>query len=402
MNVKTLTEQILIKKSKIARWQYRFMKHLFPLWLAVRGRYNFANLSRWGGMGEDTYRQNFGKPFDWLGFNVELASSYLGKEQVIAFDPCFLPKSGKHTAGVGYFYSGCAGRELRGLEFSGIAAIDIADKAALHLEAVQTIDVEPKDSLLIFYASILSKRRLALQRLSKYIVADAYFAKRPFVETILNDGYQLITRLRKDARLRYLYHGPRRKGRGRPKSYDGKIDPKSLREDHFTPCAQAQDGSWKAYEAIANVQSWKTNARIVIVHYFNEQQAIKSVRIYACTDLSLDGAQIFHAYQCRFQIEFLFRDGKQHAGLAHCQARSPQKLSFHLNASLTAVSLAKVAHHLNTPVGKRKAFSMANVKTQYANDLLLDRFIATFGISAQLAKINSIRERIRAIGKIAA
>ena len=220
---------------------------MLPLWLAIRGRYNFANLSRWGGMGEDTYRQNFGKPFDWLGFNVELASSHLGTEQVIAFDPCFLPKSGKHTPGVGYFYSGCAGRELRGLKFSGIATIDLADKAALHLEAVQTINLASQESLLTFYARVLSKRRLALQRLSKYIVADAYFAKRPFV-----------------------------------------------------------------------------------------------------------------------------------------------------------VSLAKVAHHLNTPVEKRKAFSMANVKTQYANDLLLDRFIATFGISAQLSKINSIRERIRAIGKIAA
>jgi hypothetical protein len=45
---------------------------------------------------------------------------------------------------------------------------------------------------------------------------------------------------------------------------------------------------------------------------------------------------------------------------------------------------------------------MADVKTQYANDLLLDRFIATFGIGTQLLKINSIRERFRAIGKIAA
>jgi hypothetical protein len=403
MSVKALTEQILRKISTNNRWQYRFMLHLFPLWLAVRGRYNFTNLSRWGEYGEDTYRQNFARPFSWLEFNAELASQQLGQHLAIAFDPCFVPKSGKHTAGIGYFYSGCAGRELRGLEFSGIAAVDLADKAALHLEAVQTVGLKEGESQLAFYARILCERKEALLRLSKYVAADAYFAREPFVDTLLGEGVQLITRLRKDARLRYLYNGPRlKRRRGRPKTYDGRINPYALREDHFTPCAQAEDGSWAAYQSTVNVQSWKRNAKVVIVHHLDDQGQVKSAKIYACTDTGMDGAEVLHAYQCRFQIEFLYRDGKQHAGLAHCQARSPQKLHFHLNTALTAVSLAKAAYCLSTPPQERKAFSMADVKTQYANDLLLDRFIATFGIGAQLSKINSIRERFRAIGKIAA
>jgi len=155
-------------------------------------------------------------------------------------------------------------------------------------------------------------------------------------------------------------------------------------------------------ESTVNVQSWKRNAKVVFVHHLDDQGQVKSAKIYACTDTGMDGAEVLHAYQCRFQIEFLYRDGKQHAGLAHCQARSSEKLHFHLNTALTAVSLAKAAYHLSVPSQERKAFSMADVKTQYANDLLLDRFIATFGIGPQLSKINSIRERFRAIGKIAA
>ncbi len=153
---------------------------------------------------------------------------------------------------------------------------------------------------------------------------------------------------------------------------------------------------------IANVYSWKRSARVVIVHHLGLQGNIRSVKIYACTDVAMDGAEVLHAYQCRFQIEFLYRNGKQHAGPAHCQARSQEKLHFHLNTALTAVSLAKAVHHLSTPAEERGAFSMADVKTQYANDLLLSRFIATFGIGSQVSKINSIRERFRAIGKIAA
>ena len=398
MSVKTLTEQRLGKISKAKRWQFRFMVHLFPLWLAMRGRYNFTNLARWGELGEDTYRQNFGRCFDWLGFNTMLAKESLSAHIALAFDPCFIPK----TPGIGYFYSGCAGREERGLEFSGIAAIDLAQKTAIHLQAVQTIKQPQDKSLLDLYARILRQGKQELQQLSRYVAADAFFARQPFVQALQEEGFHLVTRLRKDVRLRYLYHGPPTRGKGRPKAYQGRVDLKALRPDHFVPCAQAQDGSWTAYHAVLNVQAWKCNARVVIVHHFDSNGQIKSVKVYACTDCAMDGGEVLHTYQCRFQIEFLFRDAKQHAGLAHCQARDEDKLEFHLNTALTAVSLAKAAHHLTIPGQHRGPFSMADIKTLYANDLLFSRFIATFGSGPNMSKINSFREQLTKIGTIAA
>ncbi|WP_051036494.1 transposase [Pleurocapsa sp. PCC 7327] len=47
------------------------------------------------------------------------------------------------------------------------------------------------------------------------------------------------------------------------------------------------------------------------------------------TDLELDAYSIYLYYKARFQIEFLFRDGKQFTGLADCQARDLTKLDFH-------------------------------------------------------------------------
>jgi IS4 transposase len=47
-------------------------------------------------------------------------------------------------------------------------------------------------------------------------------------------------------------------------------------------------------------------------------------------------------YQSRFQIELLYRDGKQHTGLNDSQARSENKLHFHFNASLISINIAKV------------------------------------------------------------
>ena len=401
MNVKTLTEQILRKMSSIGSWQFKFMSNLFSLLLAMRGRYNFTNMARWSSAAESTFRDNYAKTFAWLEFNRLLVEQYLSDDLAIAFDPSFLPKSGKHTPGLGYFYSGCAGRELRGLELSGIAVIDQKDKTALHLEAIQTVGLQEGEKLLSFYARTLTSRRQQLQQISTLLLVDAYFAKRPFIDTMAEAGFIIVTRLRKDARLRYIYTGPKRKGKGRPKQYDGRIDLHNLRANKVCPCAQANDGSWIAYELVANVQAWKRNVKLVIIHELLEDGSIKTARLIACTDMDKDGGEVLFAYHSRFQIEILYRDAKQHLGLTHCQARSEQKIHFHLNASLTAVSIAKAAHYLED--GKQdQAFSLADIKTRYANELLLERFISTFGINPNMSKIKSLRDAVTNFGRMAA
>ncbi len=59
---------------------------------------------------------------------------------VIAFDPTYLPKSGKHSPYIDRFWSGCAGRALRGQELGGLAAVSLEHNTAIHLEAVMTPD----------------------------------------------------------------------------------------------------------------------------------------------------------------------------------------------------------------------------------------------------------------------
>ena len=94
------------------------------------------------------------------------------------------------------------------------------------------------------------------------------------------------------------------------------------------------------------------------------------------TDLELDPVQIFRSYEARFQIEFLFRDGKQHLGLTHCQARSQARLHSHFNVVMTVLTWLKLylRYVQKGPIGR---FSMANAKRLAHNKLLLDRFIAS-------------------------
>ena len=70
--------------------------------------------------------------------------------------------------------------------------------------------------------------------------------------------------------------------------------------------------------------------------------------------------RIFRIHVDRFQIEFNFRDYRQHLGLAACQARTAERHHFHLNAVLAA--LAWTRRELRHAARALDRFSMANVK----------------------------------------
>ena len=138
MSIKTLSSRALEKMPKVNKWQRNFLIHLFSTFMIVRGRYNFENISRYGGLNECIYRSWYSKPFDFLEFNITLLDELEKEKRIIVFDPSYLPKSGKKTAGLGYFWSGCAGRVKRGIEIGGFASVGLNTQTALHLTALQT------------------------------------------------------------------------------------------------------------------------------------------------------------------------------------------------------------------------------------------------------------------------
>jgi hypothetical protein len=383
---------------QVGRWQTKFLLHLFILWLSIRGRYNFTHLARYGKFKESTYRKHFARYFDWLDFNTRLVDQYLSRDRIIALDPSYISKSGKHSAGVGYYWSGAAGQAKWGQEFCGLAAVDLTDKTALHLLAVQSLDFEVENPL-DYYASILIFNAEKLRQVSDYVVVDAYFSKARFVDPVLEAGFNIITRLRHDQVLYYRYDGPRRPGRGAPKRYDGRIDPRNLRPDKFVPCCQAEDGSWCAYEGTAYVKAWKRWARLVVVQNQDDEGKITGHALIVSTDEQLNGGQVKLGFESRFQQEFLYRDAKQELGLEQGQAYSWQKIDYHLNCSLTVGSLAKAAHHLSATKPTDEPFSIADVKTMYVNENLALRIIRGCGICPDSPIIRRLLPEIRKLGQ---
>jgi Transposase DDE domain len=403
MSIETLTEAILGKMSGMNKWRQDFLKHLFRLFLSIRGRYTFLNAERYGVFGEMAYRQNFERPHDWSTFNYHLIMQSTAAERFNVFDPSYLSKSGKHTPGVGWHWSGCAGKAKWGLEIGAFSVVDVENHTAMHLVAQQTLKevVEQHKSLLEYYGSLVENHADMLLKISEFLVVDAYFSRKPFVDKVLNCNIHLITRLRDDSVLFYPYLGAQQEGRGRHKKFAGRVDVRHLSEEHFTPCAcDDQDGI--AYEGRIWIKAWKRWAKVVIVHLKDEHGNIKNVKLYASTLETMPGADLWLYYKTRFQSEFLFRDAKQHTGLEHCQSRKPEALEFHFNASLTAVSIAKALHWLNLPPDQRGAFSMADIKTKYFNELMLERFFIAYGLNPHHAKNHHAYKSLSELGRIAA
>jgi len=357
-----------------------FFVTLFSTILVVCGKVNFTNLSRYSELNEKTYRRHFRADFDFTSFNVELVKLTREREQalLLVMDCSFIAKSGKATEGLDWYWNGCNSRVEKGLEMSLVGVVDVETETAYALSAQQTLaqsEIPSDITRMGQYLYHLDAVRPHLPAQVRYLAVDGAYAKATFVSGVVDAQLDVISKLRFDANLRYLYTGEQKK-RGRPRKYDGKVT--------FTDLIR-----FTAFEAVQpNVdlytqRVWHVSLkREICVVYLIDRRSPH--RVGTCllfsTDVDQDPQQIVRFYQLRFQIEFLFRDAKQFAGLEDCQARDLVKTEFHFNASLTALNLAKVQAQQHQSGQERVPFSMASAKRRALNQHLLDRFIATLDL----------------------
>lgn len=401
---KALVDNIVNKLPGLNKSRKIFFSSAIVLFLSMRGRHNFQGMERYGDYCEKSYRLHFEEDFDFMSFNIELCQSHLSDRLILAFDPSYLPKSGKQTPHKGNFWSGIASRAIQGIEIGCIGVVDLDNNTAFNLESIQT--PSPKDlkqdgqTLVDHYCEMLIARSKDLVKISTYLAVDGYFAKKKFVDMMSeHTDLELICKLRQDANLMYLYDGPKSTGRGRPKKYAGKVNTKKIDKRKFNKCFQSQDEV--IYEAIVWSVNLKRKIKVSYIEYLDEGKPTKRYSILFSTDLEQDGLTIYQYYKARFQIEFIFRDAKQFTGLTHCQARSEDKIYFHVNLSLTAVGIAKVAHYYNQKT-TTEGYSISDIKTLYFNELMLNLFFSNFNVDPELQKNNEAVLNVLNFGTIAA
>lgn len=377
------------------------MLDIFMLYLSIPSRINFLQMGRYSPRGEQCFRRQFEKGFDFFSFNKAMIEPYIGNRNALAIDPSFIHKSGKHTPGLGYFWSGCAGKTLRGLEILGMSIIDADTRLSFHLQATQTVPTdclrENELTLPDWYAAVIKQSISKILSLTSYVVADAFFSKKGFVDQLSEMELHLVSKLRDDADLLYLNkQGPTGK-RGRTAKYGGKLNPRELDPEHFQIVENNQ--GIKAASSIVYSKSLQRNILVVVEEFITKGKT--TYRLLFSTDLLQPPMDVIDIYHTRFQLEFGFRDAKQFAGLENSQARSTPKLDFHFNTALTTINIAKVMQLKDTD--KRELpFSMRDYKTLFHNALMIQLFFSKFGKPPNSRKNQQYVKELLLFGTLAA
>ena len=374
---------------------------LFATILVVCGKVNFTNLSRYSDLSEKTYRRAFKKQFDFAKFNAEVIQSAAApRHPMIAVMDCsFIAKSGKKTFGLDHFYNGSRAQVERGLEVSLVAVVDVQTETAYALLAEQTFaqDEFPELTRMDYYLNQLEMVRPHLPSSVRYLAVDGYYAKAQFGSGAIALNLEVISKLRRDANLRYVYDGVQ-KARGARRKYDGKVD--LANPSRFEWLREVQPNI-DLYTAVVWHVSLKRKIRLA---YLKDRRTSNqpSYAVLFSTDLDHTADEIYRLYKLRFQIEFVFRDAKQFTGLGDCQARDMKKLDFHFNASLSTLNLAKLDAQLQHLGNEPFVFSMASVKRRALNDHLLEIFIAQLDLKPTLIKSHPNYQLLRNYVTIAA
>jgi hypothetical protein len=394
-----LLQSVLSCLKQTKKPQRTFITHLLGLLLLLPGHAPFRNLSRYSPYHERTFARWYDTPFDWVSFNKTAITEVIPSEheQALVIDASFVPKSGKHTYGLDRFWNGSHSRTQKGLEISTLAWLDLTDHCAYCLSVEQTpasADAcDPEATRIDVYLDQL-RRVVKTHDLNflRYVVSDGAYSKQKFVSGVRDLGLHQIGKLRADANLRYLYQGPKRPGRGRQKTYDGKV--------HFNDLSRferldTKDDYIVLYHQVLNHVQLKRNLKVVVV--VNTQH--NRYAVLFSTDVDLEPLRLYRSYKARFQIEFIFRDAKQFTGLGDCQARSKAKLDFHFNASLSAVNIARLEARQQQG-DSDEPMSMASLKRRAFNQHLLDRIFEHLANGQSLEKSSSDYEALCNYGVI--
>ena len=395
-----LLQSVLTSLDQTKKPQYKFVTHLLGLMLMLPGHATFRNMSRYSPSHERTFSRWSGRGFDWVSLNQAAITEVVPPEhdQALVMDASFVPKSGKHTYGLDRFWNGSHSRAEKGLEISTLAWLDITGNCAYCLSVEQTPPSaetsDPEATRMDVYLDQLRRVVTAHDlRFLRYVVTDGAYSKQKFVAGVRALELHQIGKLRADANLRYLSQGPKRPGPGRQKTYDGKVDWSDLSR---LERLDTEDEHIVLYQQVLNHVQLQCNLQVVVlVHTPRHRYAV-----LFSTDVDLEPQRLYRYYKARFQIEFLFRDAKQFAGLSDCQARAKAKLAFHFNASLSAVPFAKLeARHQTGHCGQ--AFSMARLKRRAFNQHLIDRICEHLANGQSLEKSSPDYETLCNYGIIA-
>jgi len=377
-NLQIILTTIFSKAGTLRKSQRKFLQTFFATIFLAQGRINYKNLSRYMPYHAHTISNHYNSPVNFASFHEQSVNLVIEKKEakawLLAVDCSYINKSGKHTAGLSSFWSGSANQSKKGLEISVCALVKSDGSETYAVDVVQTPgDLSAKEGESEDYTRTdfyVDQLRRVFKRYPwvRYLVADGYYMKEK-VLVFLEEQKDtvLISKLRRNADLKFYLNR-----QTTPDAHGNKIY--AAKFDHKNPLDQLE--LWMYEGQLDNIKVY--SQKLYSPHYKRDFNVCLCIHpkwgcaLLASTDFSLSGKKMLRYYKSRFQIEFIFRDAKQFAGLNHCQARNEQALNFHFNTSIASINLTRIEAKLN---GEQESLSFNNIKREQYNKTVLNQFL---------------------------
>jgi hypothetical protein len=175
----------------------------------------------------------------------------------------------------------------------------------------------------------------------RYLVLDGHFGNNNAMQMTLQCGLHLISKLRYDAALSFVYDGEQKR-KGPRKRYGQKINYCNIPNQYLVE-KNVKDGIETCiYQAQMLHHEFVQILNVVIITKINLRTgAFANVNLFS-SDLELSYETIIDYYSLRFQIEFNFRDAKQYWGLEDFMNIREVPVTNAINLSLFMVNLSQV------------------------------------------------------------
>ncbi len=287
----------------------------------------------------------------WRFFKAELYQP--GDVYILVGDECIVPKSGKHTHGLERFFSSLYGKPIPGLAFFALSMVNTRERRSYPVQVEQMLGSEcgkaaptetkqrqqqqakskgsvgrPKGSHnkdktqvtltpeLQLIQNMVRKQLLLLNGLFSpaCLVLDGHFGHNNALQMTLQCGIAIISKLRCDSALYFLYAGPQNK-QGARRKYGDKIDYEHIPERYLQASEVEKGIRTDYYQATMLHKSFAQPLNVLIIVKTNLKTGARAHVILFSSELTLSYEKLVDYYRLRFQIEFNFRDAKQHWGL---------------------------------------------------------------------------------------
>jgi len=387
---------LICLEAQLSSTLLRQLRHVIFAMLCIPNRATMLGLARWTEKGGSyrTLNRLYQAPIDWLNVHWCLFQTHLFRpsgEYILAGDEVVIRKAGQHTHGVGRFFSGLAQKVIPSLSFMAISIIDVEAEHSYPLYTQQMMPSKkseqevvekpkrlrgrPKGSqnhakaeptlspILVLLQGMLTRLSLHIQRLQvKHIVLDGKFGNYPSTWMIRHQNLHLISKMRQDAAL-YLPYLGEAPARGPKRRYGDKLNFHKL--PAHTLMSSEVDGDYRtdSYQLEAYHRDYPDVLNIVVIVKTHLTTYKHGHVLLFSTDRDLSAEKILHYYRLRFQIEFNFRDAKQHWGLEDFMNITEQSVT---NAANLAFLMVNLSHILLKPYrDPQPDFSVLDLKAHY-------------------------------------